>query len=101
MQYDENSLSSKAISMLYAYPKIGEIKNSRRRRLETQPVPGSKNRLLAGCIFLTNPLRIIASIVTAITLGHVTGIAAAMPIAIVTTARKDVVAITGGPVATV
>lgn len=69
--------------------------------METQPVPGSKNRLLAGCIFLTNPSIIIASIVTAITPGHVTRIAAAMPIAIVTTAIKDVAAITDGPVATV
>ena len=67
--------------------------------METRPVPGSKNRLLAGFIFLTTHLS--ASIVTAITPGHVTGIAAPMPTAIVPSARKDVVAITGGPVATV
>ena len=86
MQYHENSISEH----IQKFPKS---KIAEPRRLATQPVRGSKNRLLAGFKFLTNPLKLLAVIITAVSPGHVTGIITLMAIAIVPTARNVVVAI--------
>ena len=74
MQYNENSISKHV-------QKFPKLKIAEPRRLATQPVRGSKNRLLAGFKFLTNPLKLLAVIITAMSAGHVTGIITLMPIA--------------------
>lgn len=94
MQYHENSISKH----IQKFPKL---KIAEPRRLATQPVRGSKNRLLAGFKFLTNPLKLLAVIITAISSGHVTGIITLMPIARVTTARNVIIATMFSPFATV
>lgn len=83
---------SKAVLPTLSYDDLMSKKVPKKvRRLATQPVRGSKNRLLAGFKFLKNPLKLLAVIITAISPGHVTGIITLMPIARVTTARNGVV----------
>ena len=83
MQYHENSIHKH----IQKFPKL---KIAEPRLLATQSVSGSKIRLLAGFKFFTNPLKLLAVIITAIMPGHGTGIITSMPIAIVTTARNGV-----------